>query len=231
MFARPIKYSPLNSLEELIDFSIQLPCNHEERLRKIWNVNSGWVIFYNSSYSHFLTPWRPEIPKILKEHDIFENNKLFVPPVSEYDKTRANWLWKIASEECWAYAHQEAKKIADEKGIKEVEIAESVKVREITFDYNGYRPMVMKSLSNDSRLNIGTYILVDDKTVYVCDEYGRSYVVEVKKVINDVINMLIDAGYTRNIHPWLYIQEDQRQEDPKRKLIFEGKIVRDDSNP
>ena len=68
-------------------------------------------------------------------------------------------------------------------------------------------PMITKYLFNHSRDNIGTYILLNDRSVLVCDEYGRTFLISVKVSINDIVNTLIEAGYTRTPNPEYYVKE------------------------
>lgn len=67
--------------------------------------------------------------------------------------------------------------------------------------------MTMKYLLNSSKENVGTYVLVNEHTLVVCDEYGRTFLLKTKGVVNDMVNSLINAGYTRTLHPEYYISE------------------------
>ena len=221
MFTRPISYVPLKSIDEMKRFSIQLPLDASAKnTSMLFNQNSGWIVFTDEHGFRFLTPARPESTSILQSSGYAANWDIWVPDVPDYSKCEAMWLRKIAQEEIKAYTHQEAKKRADQKGIKEVTITEAIKLKEIEYDRLGYRPMVDLYLANGSDRNVGTYIIVDDKTLLVCDEYGRTFFIQVLKVIYSIVNKLIEAGYTRTEHPWWYVY-DQTEFDPKRKLVLD----------
>jgi len=78
-----------------------------------------------------------------------------------------------------------------------------------------YYPLTTKFLFNRSKENIGTYIIVDENTLVICDEYGRTFLFKVQTVVNDFVNALIDAGYTRTIHPEDYIYKEEPQQKTK----------------
>jgi len=115
-----------------------------------------------------------------------------------------------------AETHEKALKFSEEKGIKPVKFDRRIqmRVKEITNDFyqndedhTRYNQMVSKYLLGNSQSNIGTYIIIDDKSILVCDEYGRTYFINVKATINDIVNTLIDAGYTHTAHPEYYVQK------------------------
>ena len=124
---------------------------------------------------------------------------------------------QVADRENWAETHEKALKFSEEKGIKPVEfrpMAHQMRIKEITTDYyqndescTRYNQMASMHLLGNSQSNIGTYIIIDDKSILVCDEYGRTYFITVKATINDIVNTLIDAGYTHTAHPEYYVQK------------------------
>lgn len=207
MFTHPIRYTKLNGIEEVKDFSIAVPCNGGN-FSKVWNGNSGVVLFIDENGHWYKTAIRPEIPDILTNAGYRKDDTLCVPKF-EGKEIPEEWQWivQIASEEWRNYTYEEAYKIASEKGIKPDPFEHYFfSVTEISYNRDRYRPMVTKALSNFSTDNIGTYIIVDEKTVYVCDEYGKSYVLSVSADrFNDLVNALLEAGYTRNTRPSLYV--------------------------
>lgn len=123
-----------------------------------------------------------------------------------------DWLKSIADEENWAETFESAFKIASEKGIKSVEVnTENLRIKNIVYSYEDnpakkkYGSMITQFLTDDTENNIATYIIVDEKTVLICDEYGRTFLVKAKTIINDLVNAMIEAGYTRTVHPEKYV--------------------------
>jgi len=211
MFSNPMKYTPLKSLEELKDWSYQYkfrtdnsPC--------VYCSNNGQISYTDDQGTVWVTPARPEVRDILagagyKEGGLYVHFSNGEERPSEYQ-----WLQKISDEECWAYTYQKAYECAEKKGIMPVSIKEKVYVREIVgYWYDEqlateYYALATIYLLNQTDENVGTYIVLDEKTVVVCDEYGRTFLLRAKTVINDTVNALIDAGYTRTLHPEYYVR-------------------------
>ena len=209
MFNNPIKHTRLTSIEELLKFSYRTDDHSQYCL--VATQNNGQIAFSNEHGEVFVTPYRPEIWDILREAGYREKYCLFVPFSDGEDRPEAyQWLSKIAKMECMAETHEEAYKVASEKGIQPVKLStKNLHIREITYYDDGYgttySELVTIFLLNNSKDNIGTYIIVDEKLLIVCDEYGRTWMVKVKTSINDLVNKLIDAGYTHTTHPEWYI--------------------------
>ena len=219
MFNTPIKHTRLNSLEEVIKFSHRTGGRlNDMPLMKC--SNNGQIAFSDEFGNVLVTPYRSEIHSILNEAGYREGG--FFVPFSNGEKRpeEYRWLAKIAEEENWAETYEEAAKVATEKGIKPVELApQKLQIKEITSLYsdhetgNIYHRLILQFLSNNGKDNIGTYIIVDEKTLVICDEYGRTFLVKAKTVINDIVNNLIDAGYTRTAHPEWYIHPIPKKPD------------------
>ena len=223
MFNTPIRHIPLTSLEEVTNFSYRV---YESKkgtpLTKC--QNNGHIAFTDSYGNVFVTPYRPEIHGIL-ENAGYTDDCIFVPFSNGEERPDAyDWLIKIADEESWAYTHEQAYKIAQEKGIKSVDTIhfEKYQLKEIFYydekDTNTvFSSLTTKFLFNNSNSNIGTYIVVNNKTLVVCDEYGRTFLIKVKTVVNDIVNALIEAGYTRTLHPEWYIRKYEPKKDTEEE--------------
>ena len=210
MFNTPIKHTRLKNLQEVFDFSYVT--SFKDRPKKKYKTD-GYIIFTDQIGNVFFTPVRPEIDDILKENG-YQNSRT---PIS-FSPENANpfsllWIEKIAKEENWAYTYECAFNFACSKGIKPVTINnDDFEIVEIIFN-NKYDDInthtcyygLTKKFLKDSKHNIGTYIFVDEKTIVICDEYGRTFLLKSKTIINDLVNTLIDAGYTRTIHPERYL--------------------------
>lgn len=198
-------------MEELLKFSYGTDRYSKSTL--IVTQNNGEIAF-SDKYGHvYVTPYRPEVHSILSNAGYSEKyGGLFVPFSNGEQRPEAyQWLSKIADEECWAYTYEEAYKVATEKGIKSVTLPGKYQIKEISYfddteKCTAYSALVSKFLFNSSKENIGTYIVIDEKTIIVCDEYGRTFWIKSKTVINDIVNLLLDAGYTRTPHPEYYIR-------------------------
>lgn len=208
MFNTPIRHTRLVSYKEVLSFSFRTD-SRATPLTK-WQ-NNGHIAFADWYGNVYVTPYRPEINGILASED-YKDGAIFVPYSNgEKSPDAYQWLMKIAEEENWAYTHEEAFKVASEKGIKAVTMCGKYQIKEISYyddtdAHTIYSALTMKFLMNDSKDNIGTYILVDEKTLIICDEYGRTFLLKAKTVVNDLVNALIDAGYTRTAHPEWYIR-------------------------
>lgn len=207
MFNKPIKYSPLTSKEELLKFSYRTDRYCENK--NVFYQHKGQIAFTDEFGAIYLTPYRSEIPSILETSGLREY-AINVPIFNGEKPLAYFWLEKIAVEENWAKTHEEAFAIANQKGIKPVRISQKIQVKEIDYFIDqehelSYSALTSMWLFNNSIENIGTYIIVNDKTLIVCDEYGRTFLVKSKSVINDIVNSLIEAGYKRTAHPEYYI--------------------------
>lgn len=200
-------------MEELLKFSYRTD-GKANPLTK-WQ-NNGQIAFADAFGCVYVTPYRTEVHEILKKNG-YTDECFSVPFSDSGERPEAyKWLTQIAEEENWAETYEEALKVATEKGIKPVKISQKYQLREISY-YNdtdkSYSALATQYLMNNSHENIGTYIIIDKKTLVICDEYGRTFLVKVKTVVNDLVNALIDAGYTRTAHPEYYIRHHTPVED------------------
>ena len=211
MFTTPIRHTRLNTMEEVMNFSFRTEFRSTAMTK--WQ-NNGQIAFADENGNVYVTPFRPEIDSILEQAG-YRMGSMFVPfSNSEPRPDEYQWLVKIAEEENWAATYEEAFKVAYEKGVKPVkEIGNyQIKIKEVIFyedteTHTKYSALTMKYLLNDTQKNVGTYIRVDEKTIVICDEYGRTFLVKAKTVANDLVNDLIGAGYTRTVHPERYVRK------------------------
>ena len=104
--------------------------------------------------------------------------------------------------------------IAEEKGIKSVKFDEEQlevfrDVSESDQDLDGftYTSMTNPKYVRLSQENVGTYIRTNSKTVLLCDEYGRTFLLKFGLSANEFVNKLNEAGYKPNCMPWDYVWE------------------------
>jgi len=209
MFTAPIQHTRLRGMEDLLKFSFKT--NFCSDQRNIFCFLNEQIAFTDCSGYIYVTPFRSEISNILVAAG-YKTATLLFPTISETDEEAYHWLRCIANDENWAETYESAHFLSVSKGIKPVTIdTHKLQLREILYSYDDnathkkYERMITQFLRNDTEDNIATYILVDEKTVLICDEYGRTFLVKAKTVINDVVNALIDAGYTRTTHPEKYV--------------------------
>ncbi len=211
MFTNPIKHTPLTTMEELLKFSYRTESEGEKEFT--YSQNNDKIAFVDFFNKVWVTPYRTEIISLLKEAEYSEG---CVPvPFSDGEEypEAYEWLEDIAEQENRAYTHKEAFEEASKRGIKPVKLSKKlqVKVKEVIGWYEDeesnarYEPMTEMYLMNSTEENIATYIVVNEKILLICDEYGRTFLVKVKTVVNDIVNALIEAGYTRTAHPEKYI--------------------------
>ena len=225
MFNTPIKRTRLKSLEEVIKFSHRTGGRFDD-MPFVKCSNNGQIAFSDERGFVYVTPYRSEIHSILDEAG-YRERCFFVPFSNGEERPEEyRWLAKIAEEENWAETYEEAAKIATEKGVKPVVLPmlQKLQIKEIYSPYEDpetrtvYRKLVdMFFRGTTTQDNIGTYIIVDEKTLVICDEYGRTFLVRAKTIINDIVNTLIDAGYTRTAHPEWYIYSMPKEPDTEPK--------------
>lgn len=209
MFTRPIKHTRIKTMEELLNFSVKT--QYYSGQKRTFGLLSEQFAFSDDSMCLYVTPYRSEIAEILLNAGYKSDNIMF-PGTDISEGSAYDWLRGIADDEKWAETYEIAYNLSLEKGIKPVTLdTQKLQIKEILYYYNDdathrkYERMVTQFLTDDTKKNIATYILVDEKIVLICDEYGRTFLVKAKTVINDVINALIDAGYTRTTHPEKYV--------------------------
>lgn len=220
MFSEPIKYVRLKSMEELEKFSME--CWDQKATPMTFCMNNGQIAYADEAGGVRVTPYRPEIHGILKENGYHEAT--FFVPFSNGEKRpdRYEWLAKMADEECWAETFEQAFRVSVRKNVLPL-LPDNLKsitfkqIRDITakpFDdkrnHRYFIGMVMKHLGNQTEDNVGTYIVVDSHNVMVCDEYGRTFILTVKGIVNDLVNSLIAYGYKRTVHPEYCIRKYQK---------------------
>ena len=217
MFSAPIKHVQLKSMEELKKFSME--CWKEKATPMAFCVNNGQIAYADEAGVVSVTPYRPEIWDILRKNG-YREASFFVPFSNREERPdRYKWLVRIANEECWATTFEQAFAVSVRKGVlpflnDDLKGITFKRIRDVTttiFDdkenHHWFEGMVMEHLGNQTDDNIGTYIVVDSHNVMVCDEYGRTFILTVKGVVNDFVNCLIAHGYTRTVHPEYYIHE------------------------
>ncbi len=213
----PIRYNPLKTLDELKDFSLYLGTNSDITPNTYLFKDSVAFIFSDSEHKLFITPFRPEIETIFKKlgFQLDEKSDFNFSCVSE--NNRYHYLTEIARQEIMAYTYEQANQIFNEKGIKDFHLYETQKVKEVSFEIDGLKcelpcgkikiyPMVLPLFKNDTFNCVGTYIVLDSNHVVVCENFGRTILVETNPNINNLVNTLIDCGYTRNPIPEKFIE-------------------------
>lgn len=208
MFNEPIKHVRLRDINDLYKFSY-LTDRRATPMTK-WDAN-GHIAYCDSHGAVLVTPYRSEINGILKSMG-YRDKYMRVPFSNGEKRPEAyKWLCKIATEENWAETFEIAFKKAVEKGVKTLcDFEQKIQIKEIerfqdAETNNTYLAMTRMFLPRESRENVGTYIVVNDRTLVICDEYGRTFLVKTKRVINEMVNQLIEAGYTRTVHPEKYV--------------------------
>ena len=221
MFNQPIQRTILTSVEEIKRYSFLMNgiISSEKMVRY---QNNGQIAYADEAGRIYVTPYRKEIHEILANAG-FEEGSLSVPFSNGGSIPESyEWLKKIALQENWATTHVIAYGLSSCKNIKCVDLSsidEKMHVCEI-FRYEDketkkiYHNMVNLWIPNDEGDNISTYIIIDKKTLIVCDEYGRTFLIKVKSVINDIVNLLIDAGYRHNPNPARYVSVYEPEEEP-----------------
>jgi hypothetical protein len=211
MFEKPIKHKALTSIYDIKRWSYRIYGRLSEKC--VANQKNENIIFSDEAGCIYVTPYRPEIWGILEKAGYTKECTLSVPFTEWEESTKYKWLKKIAEEENWASTYEKAAQVAQERGIQPLKkVSKKYSVKEISSPYYDtetwtvYLPMIEKDLSYSSDKNVGTYVLVDEKTILVCDEYGKTYLLIKKKgVINAMVNSLINAGYTRTLHPEYFV--------------------------
>jgi len=204
----------MTSIEEVMNTSLRVS---ESALasRFSYCTYKGNTTFVDQYGRKWLTPTRPETERILEEEGYHQENLYVHLSNGEIAPENYKWFQKIALEERRAYTHQMAYEISLSKGIKPVLLEGKVAklhIKEITENFLDessqtlYEPLVQLELAHNTEENIATYIVVDDKTIVVCDEFGRTYLLKVSSIINEIVNALVDAGYRRTMEPWLYVR-------------------------
>lgn len=221
MFIEPIKRTPLSTMEDLIEFSYRTS-EKADKCLTYWS-NNGEYAFTDEDGFVYVTPYRPEVYSIL-EHCGFSSDFLYVPFSNGIDKIpiEYHWLQQMANRQCRAFTGEKAFQVALQKQLQEVkpnlkglhitEITSWTEDAEAGFSYS---PMASNWSDWKFYSNIGTYIIVNEKTLIICDEYGRTFLVKVSKVINELVNSLIDAGYTECSNPAFYVYTHPAKEEEK----------------
>ena len=184
--------------------------------------NNGQIAFVDYRGLVYVTPYRKEIREILKRSG-YEEGSIPVPFSNcENVPESYEWLKKIALQENWSATYEEAYLIATERGITPVNLSslnEKFHVCEFARYEDKENGLIFHSMANlwlpnNDAENIGTYIIIDKRTLIVCDEYGRTFLIKVKSVINDIVNVLIGAGYRHNATPERYVSFYKPEEEP-----------------
>lgn len=223
LFPEPIRSKKLQSLEDVKKFSEYVVNPDSRKMVKVFWQNNGQIAFTDDFGQIFVTPYRTEVREILSQNGYIERD-IPVPYSSGSSDIPVHYTWlkKIAERENWAETHEKAYQHAQKNDIKPVVLefsSKQLRYREITECYSDkntsleYRPMVEMYLMNGTEENVATYIIIDDLTLLVCDEYGRTFHITAhqKATFNNVVNSLIDAGYYHNPHPEAYVVPAQRK--------------------
>ena len=214
MFTAPSTYSRITNVEEILKVSYRTKYHAAKQLAK-WQ-NNGQVAFSGPDGYIWVTPYRPEIHGILEDAG-YHDEGLYVPfSGTTYGRPeKYQKLIELAKTSCKAYTQEEAFKVASEKGIQPVNVDSTLyQVEEFT-SYTDpetqihYTELVMTFLANNSGKNVGTFIVVNDHTLVICDEYGRSFLVTATSsdLIDDLVGKLVNSGYTSTTYPECYVHQ------------------------
>lgn len=209
MFDIPIKHNRLHSMDELLNVSYK---TSESFLPFTTCKNNGQIAFTDQFGTVWVTPYRSEISEILEDNGY--TDKSFSVPYSNREKRPESYieLVDMANKENWAETLEEAHNIALEKCISPITLPQEVKIKQIDFYYEdpsnntAYSSMVSMFLSSHSIDNIGTFIVVNEKTLLLCDDYGRTFLLKSNTSIDSIVDMLLKASYTPNTRSNLYVQ-------------------------
>ena len=211
MFYTPIKSTRFLTLSEVISFSVEQsnPTQQDTSRTLIKFQDNGNIAYITKDGKLFVTPYRQEIDAILSSEG-FTDSTIAIPRISS---ERYRWLQKIANQEFCARRHEEAHKIAVDKKIRAVSLDPKIYYKQIFSEYTDggmkltlYTMFPMKQIM-DFHDNIGSYIIIDEQALLVCDEYGQTFLIKTKgSVINGVVNELITSGYLHNANPEKYVK-------------------------
>lgn len=211
MFDPPIKCTRLKTMEELISFSYKSTSSGAP-LSYFWLSDHVAFLFTDSYGSVFIAPWRPEITSLLCKNQYQVNESLKIPYELYSEPYRYTLLKDIAEQEIWAFTYEKAYEASQEKTIQPVSLEQvNFTITAIESSRNddnkrlSFQPMVEPLLDGDSADNVATYIIIDNKTLLLCDEYGRTFLLRTKRVINPIVNKLMKANYTRNPNPEKFV--------------------------
>ena len=180
MFGNPMKHTRLSSMEELLKFSYSTD-RHSKYPFQVTACN-GNIAFSDVNCNIWATPYRPEV------FDILNGNGYCIDKCKETLSVPS-----FRAGNC-ALTYANSFKIATEKGLKPVCIDQSkymFKIMEISCYYKdmethaSYLPLVSCFHHNSSENNIGTYIVINPKSLVICDEYGRTWLLKIKTSINE----------------------------------------------
>lgn len=224
MFNTPVRYVPMEeNMEQLKEFSYWGK-REGKAVPLTYDSNNGQLIYVDENKFTYVTPARKSAYEVLEKNN-YQRKEMFVPFSNGEQKPIVyQWLQRMVEENEWNDTFSAAYIVATQKGIKKMDTDDfriakikdvtifpfSLEVRNIMIasEYEKIKVsgMIYQHLMNETRKNIGTFICLDSKNVLVCDEYGRTFLVEVKGTASDFVNALIDAGYTRTVHPERYVQ-------------------------
>ena len=211
MITTPIQHKALKSMKDVMRWTYRIHSMSEEKCvaKTVAIQKRRAIMLADEAGCIYVTPYRPEIRGILEKAGYTYTNEctLLVPFSGSEVPTRYKWLEKIAEEENWASTYEKAAQVANQKGIKPVKVGKGYSIREISSPYYDrddktiYIPMIEMYLDLATDKNVGTYVLVNEHTLVVCDEYGRTFILKNSKGVYNMVNSIINAGYTRMLHP------------------------------
>ena len=216
MFYTPIRHTPLKSLSDVLNFSC-----HTRRIAKKPNTffqKDSDIIICNEDSNVFITPFREEIPMILKEfgfkQEYFECG--FLSPPLFLSKSYFI-LEEMAKREKQLKIYEENFEKSKKKNLEDIPFPENLdfNMREIfcseTVGCSPYYKINPLFSGNDENCNLCTFIILKNKYLFICDEYGRSFCLSFGSIddLSPFVNFLFDSGYTYTIHPEKYISKSE----------------------
>lgn len=129
MFMEPIRHTKLKNMNDVETFSFM---TDNQTTPLVTCQNNGQIAYSDEHGTIYVTPYRSEIPGILKDAGYKE--KEFKVPFSGNEKRPAIYFWlqKIANEENQNETYEMCHEIAQRKGIKPVETMQGLRITEIT---------------------------------------------------------------------------------------------------
>ncbi len=225
MFGEPIRHTRLDSFNELLKVSYEVFGKTDEPM--ILCHCNGHIAFTDSNGQLFVTPYRHEVTEILENQGEYKWKVIDVPFSYERKEKLPEayfWLIKKAKQENWSYIYEKAKEIADQRRVKSPDLPMEktdpsyIPMVTVHFIKEGWKtdtsegtmwfmPMVSQNVTNWEE-NVGTYIILDEYCIVVCDEWGKTYFIQTKRNVSDLVNRLKDAGFYWTPHPAKFVRKD-----------------------
>lgn len=211
MFGDLIKYRRLQSLDEVKAISMA----YKTESAKGYQIRDENIIFSDGTGVGWITPFRLEISQILEDEGYKTKNMYTILPDNFFESKEYSWLRKMAKESIWDAVFRKCREISKDDGIDTTKLPteeDFVSVVEVT--YGEYideecnlkvKPMITEAI--ERLTNVGSFIIIDNQHLLICDEYGRTFYTKSRINVNDAVNKLQESKFSRNIIPARYVFE------------------------